>query len=100
MRSFEILLLLALSVALLMVSLPHWRGTRWPRLSAIVSLLIGASQILAEGPRWQLLPAYALTVLLCGLSMLASRSTAGGSGTALVVSNQKEGLYRMPRASR
>ena len=80
MRAFEILLLVALSVALLMVSLPHWRRTRWPSLSAIVSLLIGASQILAEGPRWLLLPAYALTVPLCGFSMLANRSTAGGSG--------------------
>ncbi len=80
MRALEILLLVALSLALLMVSVPHGRWTRWPRLSAVVALLVGASQVLVEGPRWQLLPAYALTLLLYGFSMLANNSTAGGSG--------------------
>ena len=72
MRPFETWLLAALSLALLILSVPHWRRTRWPRMSAVVALLIGAAQILAEGPRWQLLPAYALTVLLCWFSDLVS----------------------------
>lgn len=80
MRPFEILLLVALSLALLSLLAPHSRVTRWPRLSSTVALLFGAVQILAEGPRWPLLPAYALTVLLCGFSMLATCTASGGPG--------------------
>lgn len=80
MRAFETWLLAALSLALLIVSVPHWRRTRWLRLSAIGAVLIGAALSLAEGPRWQLLPAYALTVLLCWFSVLANSTAAGGPG--------------------
>ena len=78
MRVFEILLLAAQVLTLLILSVPRWRSTAWLRVSASVAMLIGVAQILAEGPRWQLMPVYALTAFLCCISMLAHGAAAGG----------------------
>ena len=59
MRPIETLLLLAtlLTFFVLAVSLP--RAVRWMRHSAPVALLIAVAQVLVEGSRWQMVPAYA-----------------------------------------
>ena len=64
MRPFETLLLLANLLAFAGLVLPPPRAMRWLRHSTPVALLAAGAQIVAEGPRWQLTPAYALTGLL------------------------------------
>jgi predicted dienelactone hydrolase len=70
MRSLEALLLMADLLTGLVGSVPRWRAARWMRLSACVALQIAVAQVLVEGPRWQMLPAYSLTVLFFVASML------------------------------
>ena len=64
MRPFETVLLLANLLAFVGLVLPLPRAIRWMRFSAPVALLTVSAQIAAEGPRWQMMPAYALTGLL------------------------------------
>ena len=61
MRSLETLLLMADLLTLVVLSFARFRASRWMRLSATVALLIAIAQVLVEGPRWQMVPAYALT---------------------------------------
>lgn len=69
MRTWESLLLLADLLAFLVLSIRQVYGRRWMRGSPVVALvtlvasMVAAAQWLAEGPRWQMLPAYALTIL-------------------------------------
>ena len=66
MRTWEGLLLLAELLAFLGLSIRQVRGRLWMRDSPVIVLLavvMAAAQWLAEGPRWQMLPAYALTML-------------------------------------
>lgn len=64
MRSLETLLFLANLFTLLFSALSLRRAVRWIRHSAPIALLIAVAQALVEGPRWPMVPAYALTVLL------------------------------------
>ena len=64
MRPIETLHWLANLLAFAGLVLPLPRALRWLRQSAPVALLAAGAQIMAEGPRWQLVPAYALTGLL------------------------------------
>ena len=70
MRAWETLLLLADLLAYLVLAIRQVRGTPWIRhpqavvLVALPAWVIAAAQWLAEGPRWQMLPAYALTVMI------------------------------------
>ena len=63
MRPIETLLLLAnlLTFFVLTVLLP--RTVRWTGYSALIALIIAVVQVLVEGSRWQMIPAYVLTGL-------------------------------------
>jgi predicted dienelactone hydrolase len=78
MRSLETLLLMADLLTLFVLSVARFRAARWMRLSATVALLIAVTQVLVEGPRWQMVPAYSLTALFLLVSMLKNVATAGG----------------------
>ena len=84
MRTWESLLLLADLLAFLVLSIRQMRGRLWMRnspaiaLVALVALVVAAAQWLAEGPRWQMLPAYALTVLLLLAGLLQNSAPMGG----------------------
>ena len=77
MRPVETLLIVAnlLTFFVLAVSLP--RSMRWMRYSALIALLIAAAQLLVEGPRWQMVPAYALTGLFFLVWLLQNSALAG-----------------------
>lgn len=79
MRPIESLLLLAnlLTFFLLVVPLP--RAARWTRSSAIAALAIAAAQVVVEGPRWQMIPAYALSGVFFLVSLLQGRRPADGA---------------------
>jgi predicted dienelactone hydrolase len=63
MRPVESLLSIANFLALLVLALPLPRSMLWIRYMAPIALLIAVVQILTEGWRWQMVPAYVLAVL-------------------------------------
>ena len=70
MRTLETLLLLAELLALCVLSVPRLRALRgWRDFPAIASV-VAAAQVLAEGPRWQMTPAYALAALFLSIWLL------------------------------
>jgi predicted dienelactone hydrolase len=79
MRTLETLLLLADMLAFCVLVLPRMRSRFWIRLAPVLSLAMAAAQVLVEGPRWQMAPAYALTALFFLLWMLRAFKPAGES---------------------
>ena len=83
MRTWESLLLLVNLLAFLVLSIRQVRGRFWMRhspavaLVALVALMTAAVQWLAEGPRWQMLLAYALTVLFVLIGLLQNFAPIG-----------------------
>ncbi len=67
MRPVETLLLIANLLTFFVLAVPLPRAMRWMRYWAPIALVIAVAQVLVEGPRWQMVPAYALT----GLFLLA-----------------------------
>ena len=78
MRTLEALLLMADLLAFVFVSVPRMRAVSWIRHLPAVALVIAAAQVLAEGPRWQMAPAYALTGLFFGVWLLQNFAPARG----------------------
>lgn len=78
MRRVETLLLLANLVALLVLVVPLPREARWMRHSAPIALLVMGVQLLVEGPRWQMVSAYALAGLFFVIWLLRHIAPAGG----------------------
>ena len=69
MRTLEMLLWMADLVALAIQVVPLLRRAGWRRLSAIVAIAFAFAHWVVEGPRWQMVPAYGLTLLLFVFSM-------------------------------
>jgi predicted dienelactone hydrolase len=63
MRRLEILLVVADLVAFVVLVVPLRGRGRWLRYATLLPLLVTGVQLLVEGPRWQMVPAYALGVL-------------------------------------
>ena len=63
MRPVETLLLLANLLTFFVVAVPLPGAVRWMRYSAPIALVIAVAQVLVEGARWQMAPAYLLTGL-------------------------------------
>ena len=59
MRPIEALLLLANLLAFVAMTVP----LPWMRHAALVAIILAIAQVLVEGSRWQMIPAYALTGL-------------------------------------
>jgi hypothetical protein len=70
MRPLETVLLLANLLAFLVLAVPLPRAVRWMRYLAPIAPLIAVAQVLVEGPRWQMVPAYALAGLFFLLWLL------------------------------
>jgi hypothetical protein len=78
MRPFEVLLLMALVLSFTGRAIPTPRRRRWTRGLSGMALLLAIVQASLEGPRWQMLPAYALSAALALLAVqLGIRSTPG-----------------------
>jgi predicted dienelactone hydrolase len=83
MRNLEMLLLLADLVALVIMTFPRLHDAGWWRPSTIAAMAIAFAQVGVEGPRWQLVPAYVLTLLLF-VASIARRSGAAADGARRV----------------
>src|SRR5215212_4227690 len=79
MRPLEILLSLANLLAFLVLAVPRLpRAVPWVRHLAPIALPIAGAQVLVEGPRWQMVPAYALAGLFFVVWLLRYVTPAGG----------------------
>jgi hypothetical protein len=65
MRPLQIVLLAADLGAFLLLVAPLPSGAPWLRHAALIALPAIGAQVLVEGPRWQMVPAYALAGLFC-----------------------------------
>jgi predicted dienelactone hydrolase len=97
MRPIETLLVLANLAIFLILVVPRIRAVRWAGYSTLITLPIAAAQVLVEGPRWQMVPAYALTVLLFLVWLLFYRTPAdkhaGQKRTSRLASSLAIGLF-------
>lgn len=96
MRLLEIVLILSFVPALLLPFVPPLRRPRWLYGLTLLPALLTPVQLLLEGYRWQLLPAYVLAVMIALLRLPAVRrpsptvnrrwlGVAGSVGSLLVV---------------
>src|SRR5215216_7480057 len=79
MRPLETLLSVANLLAFLVLAVPLPRVVPWMRHLAPIALLIAIAQVLVEGPRWQMVPAYALAGLFFLVWLFQNIAPAGGS---------------------
>ena len=63
MRPIETLLTLSNLCTFFVLAIPQLRAVCWMRHSAPIALLIAVAQVLTEGPRGQMVPAYTLVGL-------------------------------------
>ena len=61
MRPLETIVLIWNVAQLALLVMPPLSRISWIRHSATVGLAIVSAQVLAEGPRWQMLPAYGIS---------------------------------------
>ena len=92
MRPTETLLLLANSLTLFVLAVPLPHAVRWMRHLAPIVLLIAITQILVEGPRWQMVPAYTLTGLFLVVWLLQNIAPADGLARQLWINRLAVGL--------
>jgi predicted dienelactone hydrolase len=76
MRPFETALLALDLVALLLVAVPRLRHSRWPLVAGLAAAAVAIVELLIAGPRWQMLPAYALTAVLLIVAFATWRTPA------------------------
>src|SRR5215204_7467400 len=77
MRPLETLLSVANLLAFLVLAVPLPRVVPWMRHLAPIALPIAVAQVLVEGPRWQMVPAYALAGLFFVVWLLRYVTPAG-----------------------
>jgi hypothetical protein len=78
MRPIETLLSLANLLASCILAIPQLRAIHWIGYWALITVLIAGVQVLVEGPRWQMIPAYTLAGLFALIWLLKNFVSAGG----------------------
>ena len=81
MRPIEALLSLTNLLTFCVVAIPLPHVVRWMRYWVPIALLIAGAQVLVEGPRWQMIPAYALTGLFFLVWLLRNTAPANSITT-------------------
>ena len=74
MRPLEFSLVLVNLLTFAVLAVPRLHAVRWMGYVAFIAVLIAIAQMIVEGPRWQMVPAYVL--VLPGLAV--ARHHAGG----------------------
>jgi hypothetical protein len=92
MRPLEILLSIANLLTFCLLATPRLRAIHWMGYLALIMVPIAGMQILVEGPRWQMVPAYALLGLFFLLLLLQKFLPTGGSIRHIVANRFVIGL--------
>ena len=98
MRPFEALLLLADLFVFIAVAFPPFRGARWMRYFAVLPPLCAGAQVLVEGSRWQMIPAYMLSMSYF-LALPWNQARPAGDGAAPVRPGMNLGACARARLS-
>jgi hypothetical protein len=77
MRPLELALVLLNLVTLGVLAVPQLHAVRWTGYVAVIAVLIAIAQIIVEGPRWQMVPAYMLTGLFFLVWLMQNTALAG-----------------------
>ena len=77
MRPIETLLALTNLLTFIVLANPRLRAVSWMRHSAPIALLIAVAQVVVEGTRWQMIPAYVFTGLFFLVLQLKTIALAG-----------------------
>jgi pimeloyl-ACP methyl ester carboxylesterase len=78
MRLVEALLIFANLLTFLVMAIPRFRAIPWVGYIVFVALFIAVIQILVEGPRWQVVPAYVLTAFFSLVWLLQNVVSVSG----------------------
>ena len=79
MRPLELLLVLVSLLTFAVLAVPRLHAVRWMGYVAFIAVLIAIAQMIVEGPRWQMVPAYVLTALFLLVWLLQKpRTTLAG----------------------
>jgi predicted dienelactone hydrolase len=84
MRPLEIMLSFANLLTFCILAIPRLRTIRWMGYLALITVLIAGTQMLVEGTRWQMVPAYTLTVIFCLIWLLGIVMPSGIHVTRLI----------------
>mgnify|MGYP000985763962 CR=1 FL=1 len=84
MRMLEALLLITILVALAVVALPRLPHGRWRWALGLLPAFAALVQLAVEGFRWQMVPAYALAVLIAAMGGLRPRKLAVAASAVLL----------------
>ena len=76
MRPGETLVLLTNVLTFIVLAFPRLRAMQWTGYLAPIALLIAVAQMLVEGARWQMLPAYVLSGLFVMVWLWPGLATA------------------------
>jgi len=87
------MLILANLLTFVVLAVPRLHATRWMRdVVVLTTLSLAVVQVLLEGPRWQMAPAYVLTVLFLLVWVAQSFAPAGGSVKQILTSRLVAGF--------
>jgi len=75
MRPLELLLVLVNLLTFAVLVVPRLHAVRWLGYVAYIAVLIAIAQMIVEGPRWQMVPAYVLTALFLLVWLLQKNRT-------------------------
>jgi hypothetical protein len=75
MRPLELLLVLVNLLTFAVLAVPRLHAVRWMGYVAFIAVLIAVAQMIVEGPRWQMVPAYMLTALFLLVWLLQKHRT-------------------------
>jgi len=78
MRPGEILLVVAIFLTFVVFAVPRIRAIRWTGYVVLITLALAVVQVLVEGTRWQMVPAYVLTGLFLVVWTVQRVAPAGG----------------------
>lgn len=78
MRPLEILLLCANLLTFLVLAVPRLRAALWRGSIVFITSALAVIQAIIEGPRWQMAPAYLLTVLFLLVWLVQRFAPTGG----------------------
>ena len=92
MRAIETLLLLTNLLTFCVLALPLLRGIFWLRYWVLIAVLIAVVQVLLEGARWQMFPAYALTGIFFLVWLVQNNRPLGGVTEQILTNRLVVGL--------
>ncbi len=81
MRPFEILLVVANFCTFVVFAVPRLRAIRWAGYVVLITLALVVVQILVEGSRWQMVPAYVLAGLFLVVWVVQQVAASSRSST-------------------